>query len=69
MNNAGNASVAESAISVDNNGSVFMTGNFSGTIDFDPGTGVFSLTAAGGLDGYLVKLDNTGNFTLAKRWG
>ena len=41
-----------------NNGLVYLTGTFSGTVDFDPGTGVFELTAIGasGVDTFLMKL-------------
>ncbi|MBN4082125.1 T9SS type A sorting domain-containing protein [bacterium AH-315-B15] len=43
-------------------GSVYLTGVFDGTVDFDPGTGDYSLTAAGNADIFLLKLDNLGNF-------
>ena len=33
------------AIAVDNSGSIYTTGYFRGTADFDPGTGNYSLTA------------------------
>jgi hypothetical protein len=56
------------AITVDDAGNVYTTGNFSGTADFDPGTGTFNLT--GGAQGYGVfisKLDPSGNFVWAKK--
>jgi hypothetical protein len=33
------------SIAVDNNGNIFITGSFQGTVDFDPGAGVFNLTS------------------------
>jgi hypothetical protein len=58
------------AIATDASGNVFITGNFQGTADFDPGTGTFNLTAAGsGLDVFIVKLDAAGNFLWAAKIG
>ncbi|MCC7302139.1 MAG: SBBP repeat-containing protein [Bacteroidia bacterium] len=56
-------------ITVGNDGSVYTTGNFSGTADFDPGMGVYNLAAAGGQDIYISKLDASGNFIWAKSAG
>lgn len=50
-------------------GAVFTTGTFEGTGDFDPGAGVFNLTAAGSRDIYISKLDSSGNFIWAKAMG
>ncbi len=57
---------------VDAFGSVYTTGFFSGTVDFDPGIGVFNLTSTGGpgyADIFISKLDASGNFLWAKRMG
>lgn len=50
---------------------VYVTGSFEGTdVDFDPGTGVFNLTSAGGgRDVYVLKLDVNGDFAWAKSFG
>lgn len=56
-------------IKLDANGSVYITGYFEGTVDFDPGAGVSNLTSNGFLDLYVLKLDATGNFVWAKQIG
>ncbi|MBB5332801.1 SBBP repeat-containing protein [Chryseobacterium koreense] len=57
------------AVSVDFSGNVYTTGYFYGTLDFDPGTGVSELTSNGGVDVFIQKLDNNGNFLWAKSFG
>ncbi|TNF47856.1 MAG: T9SS type A sorting domain-containing protein [Bacteroidetes bacterium] len=57
------------AIFHDGSGGVYIVGSFSGTVDFDPGPGVFNLTATGTTDGYLLKLNSSGTFLFAKRFG
>jgi hypothetical protein len=54
-------------IAVDNLGNAYTTGFFSGTADFDPGTGTYSMTALGSSDIYVSKLDAAGNFLWAKQ--
>ncbi|MBK7855121.1 MAG: T9SS type A sorting domain-containing protein [Bacteroidetes bacterium] len=48
---------------------VYLTGAFNGSIDLDPGTGIFNLststTMLSDLDIFIVKLDSAGNFV----WG
>ncbi|MCI5059273.1 MAG: T9SS type A sorting domain-containing protein [Flavobacteriales bacterium] len=58
----------------DNSGDLYITGFFQGTTDFDPGPGVFNLTApANGLihqlDVFILKLDSLGDFKWAKSFG
>jgi hypothetical protein len=53
----------------DASGNLYSTGWFSGTIDFDPDSGIFNLTSNGGYDTFIYKLDNSGNFKFAKRMG
>jgi hypothetical protein len=56
------------SITVDSNGFVYSTGLFQGTADFDPGVGVFNLTAPG-LDAFVVKMDaSTGSLVWAKQF-
>jgi hypothetical protein len=57
------------SITVDGAGSVYLTGAFSGTTDFNPGTGTFNLTSAGGTDAFVLKLDTNGAFQWAVRAG
>jgi hypothetical protein len=57
------------AINVDNNGNVYSTGLFEGTVDFDPSSNTFNLTSNGGYDIFISKLDNNGNFVWAKQFG
>lgn len=57
------------SISTDSSGNVFTTGQFAGTVDFDPGAGTFNLTSAGGDDIFISKLDASGNFDWAKSMG
>lgn len=55
-------------IALDNNLNVITAGEFTGRVDFDPGPGTFNMTHNGGsYDGYIQKLDNSGNFIWAKQ--
>ncbi|MBK6993787.1 MAG: hypothetical protein IPH31_02260 [Lewinellaceae bacterium] len=49
-------------IHVDASGNIYATGGFAGTVDFDPGVPTYNLSGAGADDGYISKLDHTGNF-------
>ncbi len=50
------------AIAKDDEGNVFITGSFRGTVDFDPGPGIFELTSQSTSDLYVLKLGATGSF-------
>jgi hypothetical protein len=50
-------------------GSVYVTGYFSDTVDFDPGPGTYNLTSAGLTDVFFLKLSVQGSMTLAIRVG
>lgn len=56
-------------IAVDAAGNVFTIGVFTGTVDFDPGAGIFSLSSLGGEDVFISKIDKNGNFLWAKQIG
>ncbi len=49
-------------IDTDQNGNVFTTGYYNGTVDFDPGPNVTSLTSSGVENVYIHKMDSAGNF-------
>ncbi|BDS13276.1 SBBP repeat-containing protein [Aureispira anguillae] len=56
-------------IAVDAIGNVYATGYFHETIDADPTSGTTNLTANGGSDIFIQKLDATGNLLWAKNVG
>ena len=57
------------SLAVDDAGSVAMVGDFRDTVDFDPGPGTFNLTSVSGVrnDGFVSKLDSSGNFLWARQ--
>jgi hypothetical protein len=57
------------SIGVDANENVYTTGEFYGTVDFDPGAGTNYLTSSGFSDIYYQKLDPNGNFLWATKFG
>lgn len=48
---------------------LYITGEYSGSPDFDPGIGTYTLTSAGGQDCFVIKLDVSGNFIWARSMG
>jgi hypothetical protein len=56
-------------ITVDNDGNFWVSGTFSGTVDFDPGAGTVNLTSSGATDIFLAKFDGAGNYLTAFRLG
>ena len=58
-----------SSIAIDNFGNTYSTGNFKGTLDFDPGPGIINLTSKGASDIFILKLDASGNLVWAKQMG
>ncbi len=56
-------------VTVDGSGSVYGAGHFSGTVDFNPGSGVDNHTSSGGSDAWFIKLDSSGGYVWAKTWG
>ncbi len=56
---------AGKAISVDPSGNAYITGSFSGAVDFDPGTGISNLSS-GSFNSFILKLDGAGNFNWVK---
>ncbi|WP_129022388.1 T9SS type A sorting domain-containing protein [Edaphocola flava] len=59
------------AVSVTNDGNVFTTGLFRGTVDFDPGPATYNITAAGAAGNtlFVSRLNSLGEFVWAKSFG
>lgn len=53
---------------IDQEENIFLSGELSGTADFDPGYKRYNLTAKG-IDGYFMKLNNRGDFEWAHHFG
>lgn len=56
------------AITVDDDGNIYVAGDFGGTVDFDPSASIYNLTALNQADAFVLKLDPTGNFIWAKQF-
>jgi hypothetical protein len=54
------------AVTTDVTGNIYVTGNFIGSVDFDPGPAVATLTTNGWSNVFILKLDPAGNFVWAK---
>lgn len=63
--------VTVSSLTLGNYGEVYITGFFTGTVDFDPDTPVYNLSSltTSNSNAYILKLDNSGNFIWAKKFG
>ena len=56
-------------VAADPSGNVYVAGTFSGTADFDPGSGTTALTSLGGTDGFLAKYSASGALQWVSRFG
>jgi hypothetical protein len=56
-------------LTTDADTNVYITGRFRGTADFDPGPGVYELTATDDDDAFICKLDVNGDFVWARKLG
>ncbi|MCC6154931.1 MAG: SBBP repeat-containing protein [Candidatus Hydrogenedentes bacterium] len=62
-------SVQGYGIAVDKNQNVYTTGSFTESADFDPGISDMVLTAVAQTDAFATKLDASGNYVWAQRFG
>ncbi len=56
-------------LDIDFSGNIYVVGNFSNTVDFDAGPGVYELTSNGLYDAFLTKVDNNGMHLWSRGWG
>lgn len=54
-------------IKTDSRGNVYCVGMFDSTVDFDPGAGIYNLTAATSIDAFIWKLDSLGRLLWVKQ--
>jgi uncharacterized repeat protein (TIGR01451 family) len=64
---SGNNGEDVSDMAIDSMGNILITGAFYDTVDFDPGAGVQSLISMGFNDGFILKMDASGNCLWVKR--
>lgn len=58
------------SVAVFSDNSIIITGRFSGTVDFNPGSGTYLLNTGNSFpNGFVVKLDQNGNFQWAFSFG
>lgn len=69
MPNQNTASMQELTMTSDSKGAVYMGGNFTQSMDFDPSVGTYIMTSNGDNDGVVIKLDSNGIFSWAKQFG
>jgi hypothetical protein len=62
----GNSILTANSIAIDDYNNIYACGSYSGTADFDPNIGVSNLTSISSYDGFVLKLDENGNFIWAK---
>jgi hypothetical protein len=56
-------------IVMDPSSNIYVGGDFSGTVDFDPTAGTTNLTSAGGKDAFMVKYSSSGVLQWVKQFG
>lgn len=62
-------SIVTNSVAVDDARNVVVTGSFLGTVDVDPGPGVFNLTSVGRSDGFVLKLSSIGELVWVAQLG
>ncbi len=70
VNQFGGASAtAGLSVVIDDQNSIYLTGYFNETVDFDPGLGAVNLSSHGVGDAFILKLDSEGNFLWVRQLG
>ncbi|MBC7694318.1 MAG: T9SS type A sorting domain-containing protein [Burkholderiales bacterium] len=55
------------SLATDTTDNVYITGSFSGVVDFDPGVGTFTLSSPTADNAYIAKYNGTGNILWAQK--
>lgn len=62
-------SIKPASVDTDNSDAIYITGSFTGTVDFDPGISVYNLSSVGSSDIFICKLSSSGSFIWAQSIG
>ncbi|MEO5571568.1 MAG: hypothetical protein ABIT08_05340 [Bacteroidia bacterium] len=65
----GTSNNQSNSIALDAIDNIYVTGYFNGTVDFDPGATTYNLTSEGASDIFVAKLNSSGNFNWAVKFG
>ena|GEM_PF-1447889 len=66
---AGPGDESAADIAIDASGNIYISGAFTGSVDFDPGPGTYTLASSGMYSNtFIIKLNSTGNFVWAKNF-
>lgn len=57
------------SLAIDDSTNIYIVGDYSGTVDFDPNSGTVNFTSNGGTDFFIEKLDSNGNFIWVNSFG
>jgi hypothetical protein len=57
------------SVAVELSGNVYVSGEFSGAVDFDPGPGIDLRTSSGSWDAFLAKFKSDGSYLWSRTWG
>lgn len=57
------------SIDIDHSGNVLIGGQFRGSVDFDPGVGIYTLTTGSTYNSFVLKLTTLGDFVWARHFG
>ncbi len=60
---------AGTALAVDLNGNIYVTGEFNSEVDFDPRSSIDIITAEDYMDVFLSKFDSNGEYQWVRSWG
>ncbi len=65
----GSSSDFGGSLTTDASNNIYLTGAFTGTVDFDPGMGIYNLSSAVSLEIFVLILNSSGNFMWVKQLG
>ncbi len=65
----GTGTAASMASTIDLSNNIYLTGWYTGTVDFDPSSNIYNISSNGDIDIFILNLDSSGNFLWVKSIG